>query len=543
MRATDTSLAQVGKFRFVLFCFIIQGIYLLSTTGSVLGANMGDFLSDWATFIYDVSPPLTIEETLPILVKEWPGGFWQRDIENARLGFAKVQTAGDVRMAAGINRLYFEKLAYTQEGGIIGDKDDKFDNQCFYYYAPSGYTVRNARKATYFWEWFQNHPQEVLTNLGTASGWTRLLDLASKYSVEKTLENRPNVFEFHAASPAKASAPNLEVWFPRPLPTSLPMLAGKPSKVPEWRRFSAVDLARGRFTPAEDAALRQLAKFSKYHVENQDSPVGKLPPYNPDSKTAQPGDIFVRRGPRPHGGNYWGLTKVGELHYDSIELSRDSKDETYVVPMHWTADPGPYLNFYRPLESDIPCIYKGRRITLKNLPIDVKEGVREGAYRFDHARLGSSHGKYDLVGVFAPSNQCIDSLLEPWGVAFKKSGVKIINNGGKPVQFREHFLLLNTANPTSRPSFLGQGALGAKMPRVEPPRWSGDSIVDQVKRSYTSMNEGGVSMYMEVSEKSFLLQMDEELEALREIIIKKRPSPNTLTWPVPQREKTDGSKE
>jgi hypothetical protein len=139
----------------------------------------------------------------------------------------------------------------------------------------------------------------------------------------------------------------------------------------EWRKFSAVDLARGRFTSAEDAALRQLAKFSTYHVKNEDSPPGKLPPYNPNSETAQPGDIFVRAGPPltiPHGGNYWGVTEIGDVHYDAIELRKDSKGETYVVPMHWTTDPGPHLNFYRPLESEIPCIYTGRATTLKNLP-------------------------------------------------------------------------------------------------------------------------------------------------------------------------------
>jgi len=552
MRATDISLAQVGKFRFVLFCFIVQGIYLLSTTGSVLGANMGDFLSDWATFIYDLSPPLTTEETLPILVKEWPGGFWQRDIKTARVGFAKVQTVDDVRWAAGINRQYYEVLAYTQEGGTVGEKDSVVDNHYFFYYFPSGYTVRNAKKAVYFWEWFQNNPQEVLNNLGTSSRFKRIVDLASKYSVKKTLENRPNVFEFRAASPAKASAPSLEVWFPCPLPTSLPRLAGKPSKVPEWRRFSTVDLARGRFTHAEDAALKQLAKFSRQHIENQNATIDRLPPYNPDSKIAQPGDIFVRTGPVlqknqlltiPHGGNYWGLTKIGNLHYDAIELRKNSEGETYVVPMHWTADPGPHLNFYRPLESGIPCIYKAQRTTLKNLPIDVKDKIRESAYKFDHARLGLSRGKYDFVGILTPSNQCIDSLLEPWDAAFEESHVMIINNDAMPVEFRDHFLFLNTANPMSWPSFRSAGALGAKMPRVEPPYSNGSSIVDLSKTPNIAVKEGGVSMVMKISDKSFDLQIDKELEALREIIIKKRPSPNTLTWPVPQREKTDGNKE
>lgn len=252
----------------------------------------------------------------------------------------------------------------------------------------------------------------------------------------------------------------------------------------------------------------------------------KLPSYHPDDKAAQPGDIFVRTGPVgtiPHGGNYWGLNQVGKLHFDSIELRRTAQGATVVVPLHWTADPGPGLNFYRPLESNIPVSFQGRRTELKNLPVELKEQIRQQTFEADFARLGTSRGPYDPVGVFGPSNHCIDSLLEPWDSALQKAGVTVLTGEGKPASLRQQFLLFNTVNPMSWPSGPGMGAMGAGLPRVAPPYYAGSGFdTSSGPPKSASPKEGGVSMKLNVGESSFRRAPEAGLDVLRRGLLEPR---------------------
>lgn len=511
----------------LILCFI--GLSIRSSFSTAFGADISDLLSDWIGFLYDLSPDPHMASsgytTLPVLIQESPGGFWNRKLASARIGFAKIQSVEDVRSVAAINHRFFETLKMRDNILVLDRVDHHLDNQNFYYYFPGRHTVENSEKAASFWAWFQKSPEKVLDSMKTASEFHKMVDLAGRDSKQRVNKSKSAKRAYQSATAPSAKTPCLEIHFPRPLPTDLPGLASKPNKALDWQNLSVVNLIQGNLVSAEDASLRQLAKYSRHCVLNREKALEKLPPYNPNAKTAQPGDIFVRTGrfvTIPHGGNYWGLVKSGELHYDAIELRRDSADNTYIVPMHWTADKGPNLNFYRPLESEIPCLYKGKQRTLKNLPLHIKEALREKVWQLDHARLGSTHGDYKFVGVFRTSNQCIDSLLEPWDKASKIMEITITDNQGNPIEFRDHFRLLNTANPMSWPAGFGIHALRERLPKVDPPHYRPNQNTPSPGSFPASNNEAGISMHTDLKEGSFNKHHHEKLDALRDHCIKKK---------------------
>ena len=260
---------------------------------------------------------------------------------------------------------------------------------------------------------------------------------------------------------------------------------------------------------AEDARLRQLADFAKNQIHGIESkPSIPLPRYDPESPAAQLGDIWVRTGPPltiPHGGNYWGQQKINDLHFDSVELIPDSSGETYVVPMHWTADKGPRLNFYRPLESDIRCIYNGKETRLRELPLSVKQAVIDTAFYNDVSRMGERRGNYKFMGFSKRSNQCIDSLLSPWDKSLQEHNIQILDRNGNHAQLRDQVKIFNTSNPMSWPHvpFLGAGAMGSVFKKVNPPYFSDKTLDAKVKDSVPSSEVGGVLMKMVVSDESY----------------------------------------
>lgn len=260
---------------------------------------------------------------------------------------------------------------------------------------------------------------------------------------------------------------------------------------------------------AEDARLRQLADFAKNQIHGIESkPSIPLPRYDTESPAAQPGDIWVRTGPIgtiPHGGNYWGQQKINDLHFDSVELIPGSNGETYVVPMHWTADKGPGLNFYRPLEADIACIYDGKETTLRELPLSVKQAVIDTAYYNDVYRMGEHRGNYKFMGFSKRSNQCIDSLLSPWDKSLQEHNIQILDRNENHAQLRDQVKIANTSNPMSWPHvpFLGIGAMGSVFKKVNPPYFSDKTLDTKVKDSVPSSEVGGVLMKMVVSDESY----------------------------------------
>lgn len=260
---------------------------------------------------------------------------------------------------------------------------------------------------------------------------------------------------------------------------------------------------------AKDVRLRQLADFAKNQIHGVESkPSIPLPRYEPESPTAQLGDIWVRTGPLgtiPHGGNYWGQQKINDLYFDSVELIPDSSGETYVVPMHWTADKGPRLNFYRPLESDIRCIYNGKETRLRELPLSVKKAVIDTACYNDVSRMGERRGNYKFMGFSKRSNQCIDSLLSPWDNSLQKHNIQILDRNGNHAQLRDQIKIANTSNPMSWPHvpFLGAGAMGSVFKKVSPPYFSDKTLDAKVKDTVPSSEVGGVLMKMVVSDESY----------------------------------------
>ncbi len=494
----------------------VIGLLSLSLSTLSFGAHVDDAATEALKFIYNHTPAPEVSpqrsKTLPILVRDWPGGVWVNNGLTARVGFVRIEKPDDIGRVASINQQYYAGLERSGLGRTPAEADLVTDNHQFYYYIPSGQTPQSAHQAQKFWEWFGTNRQTVYDCLAKGTAFDEVVRQANAFA--RTPEVRANMTqaEWRAAQPPKADAPVLQVYFPRPLPTTLPDLAGRPAKVATYEKFSAADLAQGKFVSSGDAQLRQLADYSRWQAQHAGS-TAPLPKYDPNSTAAQPGDIFVRSGPLgtiPHGANYWGPNKMGDVHFDAIELRKMEKGGCYVVPMHWTADPGPQLNFYRPLESGIRCRYEGKETTLRNLPIEVKESIRDAASRADRQRLGSPHGQYALVGVVKPSNQCIDSLLEPWDTAFKKQNVVILDEKGHPTTFRNRLSFFQTAIPMSWPNNGKTGPLGFELSKVDPPYAAGR----------IQNGTGGVSMRMDLNEGSFKLaptaDWDRKAEEFRE---------------------------
>lgn len=253
---------------------------------------------------------------------------------------------------------------------------------------------------------------------------------------------------------------------------------------------------------AKDKKLRQLADFAKNQIHDKVELKQSisLPKYDPESPTAQPGDIWIRTIQEigqfaiPHGGNYWGLHKINDLHFDSVELRKDSSRETYVVPMHWTADKGPRLNFYRPLESDIRCIYNGKEVKLRKLPLSVKQAVVYTACYNDVSRMGQRRGNYLWFSFSKRSNHCIDSLLSPWDKALQEHNIQVLDRNGNHAQLRDQVKIFNTSNPLN---------MGSVFKKVNPPYFSDKTLDAKVKDPVPSSEVGGVLMKMVISDESY----------------------------------------
>jgi hypothetical protein len=110
--------------------------------------------------------------------------------------------------------------------------------------------------------------------------------------------------------------------------------------------------------------------------------------------------------------------------------------------------------------------------------------------------------------------------------------ITIIDNQGNPVAFRDHFRLLNTANPMSWPAGFGVHALGEKLPKVHPPHYRPNQNTPPPGSFPASNNEAGISMHLDLNEGSFNKQHHEKLDALRDHCIKNKPGKNSLAWPA-----------
>jgi len=224
---------------------------------------------------------------------------------------------------------------------------------------------------------------------------------------------------------------------------------------------------------AEDQRKLQLAIMSSRAIRQSQTISQRSIAYDPSATHAQPGDLVVRSWQSPFEGVviphtfiYWGPQRAGNLAFDSIELqkmSRQANETCLILPAHWTGDPGTRKNFYRPLESDVACKYRGVETTLRDLPLSTKWAILDHGFQYDLSRVGRTHGIYDWQ-----RNQCVDSVFEVYERGFEQSGVTILDNAKREIQFRD--LFRGAGLGTNPMSVLG--GLGGKLQKVDEPALS-----------------------------------------------------------------------
>lgn len=254
-----------------------------------------------------------------------------------------------------------------------------------------------------------------------------------------------------------------------------------------------------------------------------------------EAKMAKPGDLIIRHegetlgpiGGIPHIGMYVGNNTKDGISYDVIDLGIVN-GQGIIRPSYSTdksrfKDPG----FYSVLDSQIPIRYKGKIITLSALPESVKNGIRENVCSTAGKDLGSTLGKYEFwqFSKKGHSVNCGDWVLDLYNKALRSEGIQVMSHkfpgshgpeggigvkGLKTGELKDYAeILWGTTDPSRLPGWL---------PRVGSPQsstqnLSGVSIAPQPE----AVGKGG--------------------SELRDEILKSKPSGDSLSWPVPIKEK------
>ncbi len=386
-----------------------------------------------------LAPSPDLSRTLPVYLHDPDPG----PVGPYRIGLARTTTKDDICTIAVINRELFRHLiGKLGDSPIWRDGGAIIDNQHYYYLNYRGMSRKDAIQSFKFWTYVHNNADRMASS---RIEFSTVVNEAKLYS--EPMQSLPNSTKrettIRAATMPNYNLVSTELGIAYPKPAQVLCFSNLPQKVLSWKPYDVSDLMKSGAAAKPITPDRRIEHLAQISSQATNSPIPELPKYNGVSKIAQPGDIVVRTGgigTIPHTYTYFGPQKIGDMPFDSVELVKiDRTNQAYILPKHWTADTGPNQNFYRLLESDIPCMYNGEKTTLVKLPSTLKQKVIQDNFEVNIQSLGSNRGDYVLPGVNRESNQCVDFPIESYSKAFAKNNIQFTNRRNQNIDFSEVF--------------------------------------------------------------------------------------------------------
>ena len=304
-----------------------------------------------------------------------------------------------------------------------------------------------------------------------------------------------------------------------------------------------------------DATPRLLVKFwdeGGYTEPVKLSSSGLLASDSASASRALPGDLIVR-----HGENMLGpplLTMISKASGGLIPMEdiphiglllKDGKtfdlqvekvggeDHGVIHRSNWD-DPSRFQNpgFFSVLESGIPIRFNGKTMTFRDLPDEVKAEVRDSVCAIGEGYVGRDFGKYGA------RSHCGDATIRVYEEALADQGITVLRYKGFFAFTKDLPGLGNKGlvNGELRDWFVNDWiTMGAvmdpseandKLPRVGRPEGGVGGLQGPL------VQESGVSMQMDVSEKSVEKDETGALDSLKRNVLGSRPKDGGLSWPA-----------
>lgn len=259
---------------------------------------------------------------------------------------------------------------------------------------------------------------------------------------------------------------------------------------------------------------------------------------------ALPGDLIVRHGRNllgppllfgrdiPHMGILLENDKAFDLRAEPIEgikhgviYQADWNDETRF------RDAG----FFSVLESSVPIKFKGKTMKFKDLPLEIKQEMREKVCEIAARYIGTD------VGEYGRRTHCGDAVMDVYQEALTSIGITVLRYRG-PFAFIKDLPGMESkglVEGTLRDWFVNdwipeRGVMDPseandKLPRMAPPESPGSS-------SNVGKMESGASMKMEINSGSVRKDTTGVLEKLRNTILGDQAPEDSLSWHVKEKE-------